>query len=96
MTTEAIGSEAARPAIARITELESALVRQAREITRLRMLLTIVEPEDTLVRLPNGGEIPADDHVWCEAVHILVSRYQADFRDILDGVGLVYYGRGEV
>lgn len=93
---ESIGYEASRPALVRIAELENALIRQAREITRLRALLAIVEPADTLVRLPDGGEIPAEDHVWAEAVNITITRHESDFRDVLDEIGMVYYGRGGV
>lgn len=95
-TQDAIGYEAARPALVRIAELEAAVIRQAREITRLRLLLTIIEPEDTLVRLPDGGEIQAEEQVWAEAIHILVSKYGNEFRDILDEVGMLYYARGGV
>lgn len=96
MNDIAIGYEAARPALARIAELENALIRQAKEITRLRTLLAIVEPADTLVRLPDGGEIPAEDHVWCEAINITLSRYAADFQATLDEIGLIAYARGGV
>lgn len=91
MSIDTIGPTAAAPAIARIAELESAVIRQAKEITRLRLLLTIIEPEDTLVRLPDGCEIQADEQLWAEAVNILLTKHGEDFHDILDDLGTSLY-----
>ena len=92
--TEAIGYDAARPAIDRIAELERTITRQNAELSRLRLLLAIIEPDDTLIYLPDGGEIAADDTVWAHAVSGLIRKHGCEFHDILDQLGMAVYVRG--
>ena len=80
----AITHDAAAPALARIAELEHELHVLASHLYRANLALAILEPDDTIARLPDGSEIPADRAMWSEAVSRSVRNNSHEFHEILD------------
>lgn len=89
----AIYSEAAAPALARIADLERQVRMLSAQLYHAELALAIVEPEDVTARLPDGSEVAVSRDLWAEAVSRTIRNNAHEYHEILDALAARQYSR---